>query len=290
MRLVARRPCFNNLAILVQNLEGCSRNFFAASYRLLADGYLGHIVLHDNLTIDILAVDGDLTSLVNRKGDVFCIRITIRCVFFMQGIGCICVQNTLQNISILRGNPLCNLFAVFIQNLEGCPFYFCRSGDILLADGNFCCRILHDNGCDFALFIHSEFDIFGISIAIRCTFFVERVSLAGNQLFVDFVRLVGGSPFFDDLTGFILDLKLCSRNFLVASNVLLADGYLGGIIFHHDNAASIHIFAVFVLYCNLAVLVNGKGHGFCQYIAVRSGFFCQSVSASIQLNQLRCFL
>ena len=290
MRLVARRPCFNNLAILVQNLEGCSRNFFAASYRLLADGYLGHIVLHDNLTIDILAVDGDLTSLVNRKGDVFCIRITIRCVFFVQGIGCICVQNTLQNISILRGNPLCNLFAVFIQNLEGCPFYFCRSGDILLADGNFCCRILHDNGCDFALFIHSEFDIFGISIAIRCTFFVERVSLASNQLFVDFVRLVGGSPFFDNLTGFILDLKLCSRNFLVASNVLLADGYLGGVILHDNDAASIHIFAVFVLHCNLAVLVNGKGHGFCQYIAVRSGFFCQSVSASIQLNQLRCFL
>ena len=119
---------------------------------------------------------------------------------------------------------------------------------------------------------------------------MEGVSLASNQLFVDFVRLVGGSPFFDDLTGFILDLKLCSRNFLVASNVLLADGYLGGIIFHHDNAASIYIFAVFVLYCNLAVLVNGKGHGFCQYIAVRSGFFCQGVSASIQLNQLRCFL
>ena len=288
MRLVAGSPCFNNLAILVQNLEGCTRNFFAASYRLLADGYPGHIVLHDNLTIDILAIDGDLTSLVNRKGDVFCIRITIRCVFFVQGIGCICVQNTLQNISVLRGNPLCNLFAVFIQNLEGCPFYFCRSGDILLADGNFCCRILHDNRCDFALFIHSEFDIFGISIAIRCTFFVERVSLASNQLFVDFVRLVGGSPFFDDLTGFILDLKLCSRNFLVASNVLLADGYLSGVILHDNDAASIHIFAVLVLYCNLAVLVNGKGHGFCQYIAVRSGFFCQSVSASIQLNQLRC--
>ena len=119
---------------------------------------------------------------------------------------------------------------------------------------------------------------------------MEGVSLASNQLFVDFVRLVGGSPFFDDLTGFILDLKLCSRNFLVASNVLLADGYLGGIIFHHDNAASIYIFAVLVLYCNLAVLVNGKGHGFCQYIAVRSGFFCQSVSASIELNQFRCLL
>ena len=119
---------------------------------------------------------------------------------------------------------------------------------------------------------------------------MERVSLASNQLFVDFVWLVGGSPFFDDLTGFILDLKLCSRNFLVTSNVLLADGYLGGVILHDNDAASIHIFAVFVLYCNLAVLVNGKGHGFCQYIAVRSGFFCQSVSASIQLNQLRCFL
>ena len=288
MWLVAGSPCFNNLAILVQNLEGCTRNFFTARYRLLADGYLGHIILHDNLTVNILAVDSNLAGLVNGKGDVFCIRITIRCVFFVQGIGCICVQNTLQNISVLRGNPLCNLFAVFIQNLEGCPFNFCRSGDILLADGNFCCRILHDNRCDFALFIHSEFDIFGISIAIRCTFFVERVSLAGNQLFVDFVRLVGGSPFFDDLTGFILDLKLCSRNFLVASNVLFADGYLSGVILHDNDAASIHIFAVFVLYCHLAVLVNGKGHGFCQYIAVRSGFFCQSVSASIQLNQLRC--
>ena len=119
---------------------------------------------------------------------------------------------------------------------------------------------------------------------------MEGVSLASNQLFVDFVRLVGGSPFFDDLTGFILDLKLCSRNFLVSCNFLLADGYLGGIIFHHDNAASIYIFAVLVLYCNLAVLVNGKGHGFCQYIAVRSGFFCQSVSASIELNQFRCLL
>ena len=290
VRLIAGSPCFYNLAILIQNLEGCTRNFFAAGYRLLADGYLGHIVLHDNLTIDILAVDSNLAGLVNGKGDVFCIRITIWCVFFVQGIGCISVQNTLQNISVLGGDPLCNLFAVFVQNREGCPFYFCRSGDILLADGNFCCRILHDNSCNFALFIHSEFDIFGICIAIRCIFFVEGVSLASNQLFVDFVRLVGGSPFFDDLTGFILDLKLCSRNFLVASNVLLADGYLGGIIFHHDNAASIYIFAVFVLYCNLAVLVNGKGHGFCQYIAVRSGFFCQSVSASIELNQFRCFL
>ena len=290
MRLIGGDPFLYNLAILVQNLEGCTRNFFAASYRLLADGYLGHIVLHDNLTVDILAVDGNLAGLVNGKGDVFCIRITIWCVFFVQGIGCISVQNTLQNISVLGGDPLCNLFAVFVQNREGCPFYFCRSGDILLADGNFCCRILHDNSCNFALFIHSKFNIFGICIAIRCIFFVEGVSLASNQLFVDFVRLVGGSPFFDDLTGFILDLKLCSRNFLVASNVLLADGYLGGIIFHHDNAASIYIFAVFVLYCNLAVLVNGKGHGFCQYIAVRSGFFCQSVSASIELNQFRCLL
>ena len=288
VRLVARSPCFNNLAILIQNLEGCSRNFFAAGYRLLADGYLGHVILHDNLTVDILAVDSNLTGLVNGKGNVFCIRITIRCVFFVQGIGCIGVQDTLQNINVLTGDPLCNLFAVFVQNRKGCPFYFCRSGDILLADGNFCCRILHDNSCDFALFIHSEFDIFGISIAIRCTFFVEGVSLASNQLFVDLMRLVGRSPFFDDLTGFILNLKLCSRNFLVASNVLLTDGYLGGVILHHDDTASIHIFAVFVLYCNLASFINCKGHGFCDDIAIRSGFFCQGVSASIQLNLLWC--
>ena len=238
------------------------------------------------------------TILVYGECHCFCNLIAIRSGDFYQFVSAASNQLAIDDMCFCAGCPSIDfgfnrftlfVFGYFVQ-FQFCTSQFIRTSHCLFADGYLCDIVLHGNFGYLSGFVYGKLHIFRICITIRSIFFMERIFLTCNQLANDFMRLVSRCPFFYDFIFFVLDLERCSWDFLVASDVLLADGYLGGIIFHHDNAASIYIFAIFVLYCHLASFINCKGHSFCQYIAVRSGFFCQCVCASIELNLLRCLL
>ena len=393
VRLVGRCPFFYNITVFILNLEGCSWDFVVASNVLLADGYLGRIIFHENRTIDIFAVYGYLACCIHNKFNGFCNRVTIWSGFFCQGI---CASIQLNGLWCLFRYPFCNGLAVCISNLQACTFEFFRAIDCTLADDNitqrciihsyltiyifaiyqnlaglvngkgngfcnliairsgdfhqfvsaasnqctfyhvcFCARcpsihfqcnfalivlgyivqfqlctsqfirtshclfadgylcdiILHDDNivfilvcciyCDCAVLFNRKGDIFGIRITIRSVLFVERIGLTCNQLSADVMRLVGGCPFFNDLTSFILYLEGCSRYFVLTGNISLVNGYLCDIILHDDHAVFILVCCV---YCNCAVLFNRKGEIFSIRITIRSILFVERIG--LTSNQL----
>ena len=93
---------------------------------------------------------------------------------------------------------------------------------------------------------------------------MEGVFLTCGQLAVDFMRLVSRCPFFYNITVFILNLERCSRDFVVASDVLLADGYLSDIVLHGN-------------FGYLAGFVYGKLHIFGICITIRSILFVERI-------------
>ena len=93
---------------------------------------------------------------------------------------------------------------------------------------------------------------------------MERIFLTCNQLAVDFMRFVRRCPFFYNITVFILNLERCSRDFVVTSDVLLADGYLSDIVLHGN-------------FGYLVGLVYGKLHIFGICISIRSMLFMERI-------------
>ena len=253
----------------------CTSQFIRTSQCLLADGYLCDIVLHGNF--------GYLVGLVYGKLHIFGICISIRSMLFMERIFLTCNQLAVDFVRLVGRCPFFYNITVFILNLEGCSWDFVVASDVLLADGYLSHIVLHGNFGYLVGLVYGKLHIFGICISIRSMLFMERIFLTCNQLAVDFVRLVGRCPFFYNITVFILNLEGCSWDFVVASNVLLADGYLGRIIFHENR--TIDIFAV---YGYLACCIHNKFNGFCNRVTIWSGFFCQGICASIQLNGLWC--
>ena len=201
----------------------------------------------------------------------------------MERIFLTCNQLAIDFVRLVGRCPFFYNITVFILNLEGCSWDFVVASDVLLANGYLSHIVLHGNFGYLAGFVYGKLHIFRICISIRSILFVERIFLTCNQLAVDFVRLVGRCPFVYNITVFILNLERCSRNFVVASDVLLANGYLGRIIFHENR--TIDIFAV---YGYLACCIHDKFNGFCNCVTIRSGFFCQGIRTSIQLNGLWC--
>ena len=104
---------------------------------------------------------------------------------------------------------------------------------------------------------------------------MEGVFLTCGQLAVDFMRLVRRCPFFYDIPVFILNLERCSWDFVVAGDVLLADGYLGYIVLHDNDTIFIHICCI---HCDRSIFSNSKGNAVCIYIAIRSSGFFQCIS------------
>ena len=253
----------------------CTSQFIRTSQCLLADGYLCDIVLHGNF--------GYLVGLVYGKLHIFGICISIRSMLFMERIFLTCNQLAIDFVRLVGRCPFFYNITVFILNLEGCSWDFVVASDVLLADGYLSHIVLHGNFGYLVGLVYGKLHIFGICISIRSMLFMERIFLTCNQLAIDFVRLVGRCPFFYNITVFILNLEGCSWDFVVASNVLLADGYLGRIIFHENR--TIDIFAV---YGYLACCIHNKFNGFCNRVTIWSGFFCQGICASIQLNGLWC--
>ena len=201
----------------------------------------------------------------------------------MERIFLTCNQLAVDFMRLVNRCPFFYDIPVFILNLERCSWDFLIASDVLLADGYLGDIVLHGNFGYLSGFVYGKLHIFRICISIRSILFVERIFLTCNQLTVDFVRLVGRCPFFYNITVFILNLEGCSRDFLVASDVLLADGYLGRIIFHENRTIDI-----FTVYSYLACCIHDKFNGFCNCVTIWSGFFCQGISTSIQLNGLWC--
>ena len=267
-----------SLAILcgVSNRQMCSSDFLAADV-LLADFCLGLFILHHNFLHRTIFADS--------KGHIFRSQIAIRSGDFYQSVSCTSGQNAFQIMRLIGGYPAFNQLTICIIQGELCTWQFFASGQILLADGYLCGVILHSYRLQLAVCTNGKDNIFCICITIRCTNFMQRIGFACGQFCFDVVCICTRYPFFYHAAILIQNLERCTWDFLRTSQILLADGNLCGIILHRNHAASI-----VAIYSNLACFVYGKGNGFCNSIAIRSGFFCQSVSASIQMNQFRCLL
>ena len=284
------------LGYIVQ-FQLCTSQFIRTSHCLFADGYLCDIILHDDNIVFILVccIYCDCAVLFNRKGDIFGIRITIRSVLFVERIGLTCNQLSADVMRLVGGCPFFDDIIVFILNLEGCSRYFVLTGNISLVNGYLCDIILHDDHavfvlvccvyCNCAVLFNRKGEIFSIRITIRSILFVERIGLTSNQLSADVMRLVGGCPFFNDLTSFILYLEGCFRYFVLTGNISLVNGYLCDIILHDDHAVFVLVCCV---YCNCAVLFNRKGDIFGICITIRSSNFFQRISSAWQANNVLC--
>ena len=284
------------LGYIVQ-FQLCTSQFIRTSHCLFADGYLCDIILHDDNIVFILVccIYCDCAVLFNRKGDIFGIRITIRSVLFVERIGLTCNQLSADVMRLVGGCPFFNDLTSFILYLEGCFRYFVLTGNISLVNGYLCDIIFHDDHavfvlvccvyCNCAVLFNRKGEIFSIRITIRSILFVERIGLTCNQLSADVMRLVGGCPFFNDLTSFILYLEGCFRYFVLTGNISLVNGYLCDIIFHDDHAVFVLVCCV---YCNCAVLFNRKGEIFGICIAIRSSNFFQRISSAWQANNVLC--
>ena len=267
-----------SLAILcgVSNRQMCSSDFLAADV-LLADFCLGLFILHHNFIHRTIFADS--------KGHIFRSQIAIRSGDFYQPVSCTSGQNAFQIMRLIGGCPAFNQLTICIIQGELCTWQFFASCQILLADGYLCGIILHGYSLQLAVCTNGKGNIFCICITIRSTNFMQRIGFACGQFCFDVVYICARYPFFYHIAILIQNLERCTRNFLRACQILLADGNLCGIVLHCNHAA-----CIVAIYSNLACFVYGKGNGFCNGITVRSGFFCQSVSASIQMNQLRCLL
>ena len=254
----------------------CTADFLTADV-LLADFCLGLFILHHNFIHRTIFADS--------KGHIFRSQIAIRSGDFYQSVGCTSGQNAFQIMRLIGGYPAFNQLTICIIQGELCTWQFFASGQILLADGYLCGIILHSYRLQLAVCTNGKDNIFCICITIRCTNFMQRIGFACGQFCFDVVCICTRYPFFYHAAILIQNLERCTWDFLRTSQILLADGNLCGIILHRNHTASI-----VAIYSNLACFVYGKGNGFCNGITVRSGFFCQSVSASIQMNQFRCLL
>ena len=252
----------------------CTADFLTADV-LLADFCLGLFILHHNFIHRTIFADS--------KGHIFRSQIAIRSGDFYQSVGCTSGQNAFQIMRLIGGYPAFNQLTICIIQGELCTWQFFASGQILLADGYLCGVILHSYRLQLAVCTNGKDNIFCICITIRCTNFMQRIGFACGQFCFDVVCIYTRYPFFYHAAILIQNLERCTWDFLRTSQILLADGNLCGIILHRNHTASI-----VTIYSNLACFVYGKGNGFCNGITVRSGFFCQSVSASIQLNQFWC--
>ena len=297
MRLVGGCPFFNDLTSFILYLEGCFRYFVLTGNISLVNGYLCDIILHDDHAVFILVccVYCNCAVLFNRKGEIFSIRITIRSILFVERIGLTSNQLSADVMRLVGGCPFFNDLTSFILYLEGCFRYFVLTGNISLVNGYLCDIILHDDHavfilvccvyCNCAVLFNRKGEIFSIRITIRSILFVERIGLTSNQLSADVMRLVGGCPFFNDLTSFILYLEGCFRYFVLTGNISLVNGYLCDIIFHDDHAVFV---LVCCIYCDRAVLFNRKGDIFGICITIRSSSFFQRISSSRQANNVLC--
>ena len=264
------------LAILcgVSNRQMCSSDFLAADV-LLADFCLGLFILHNNFIHRTIFADS--------KGHIFCGQIAIRSGDFYQPVSCTSGQNAFQIMRLIGGCPAFNQLTICIIQGELCTWQFFASCQILLADGYLCGVVLHGYSLQLAVCTNGKGNIFCICITIRSTNFMQRIGFACGQFCFDVVCICTRYPFFYHAAILIQNLEGCSRDFIVASDVLLADGYLGRIIFHENR--TIDIFAV---YGYLACCIHNKFNGFCNRVTIWSGFFCQGICASIQLNGLWC--
>ena len=75
MCFAGRDPFFNDVAVLVDDLQRCSRQFLTAGQIILGDRYLGGIVLHVDL--------GDGAVCVHRKLLILCQHIASRSIGFV---------------------------------------------------------------------------------------------------------------------------------------------------------------------------------------------------------------
>ena len=298
MRLVSRCPFVYNITVFILNLERCSRNFLVASDVLLANGYLGRIIFHENRTIDIFAVYGYLACCIHNKFNGFCNCVTIRSGFFCQGIS---TSIQLNGLWCLFRYPFCNGLAVCIGNLQACTFEFFRAIDCTLADDNITQRCIIHGYLTIYIFaiyqnlaglVNGKGNGFCNLIAIRSGDFHQFVSAASNQCTFYHVCFCARCPsihfqcnFALIVLGYIVQFQLCTSQFIRTSHCLFADGYLCDIIFHDDDIVFILVCCV---YCDSTILFNGKLHIFGICIAIRSSSFFQRVSSAWQTNNTLC--
>ena len=249
-------PFFNDVVILVDDLERCTCQSRSGSDVRLADGYLGGIVIHGNHIDAAVGVDGKACICGN--------HIAVGGGYFMQGIGFTGSQNADDLMCLVCGDPCVNHIALGIQKLHRCSRQFLFTSDFIFCDGNLGGVITHLYSCNAAVCIDLELYVLGNYIAVRGRDFVENVLLSNCQNANDLMFCAVRYPGINDVAVSILDFQCRTSQFLFAGNVFLGDVQFGRIIQHGD-------------FRYLAVCINDKLYVSCNYIAVRGRDFVENV-------------
>ena len=253
--------CYRTL-VLVKDLElrACQQ----AAVVQLGDSYLGNVVLHYYLAVDILAVNLYGAVLFNCESDILSVSVAVRCACLGEGVGLASRQLVADVVRLaFNGIPLVNGVALAVGNYDVCAADLVVARDIGLGDLNIQRLILHYylavyvcavnlNG---AVLLNCEGDILGVSVALRCACLGEGVGLASRQLVADVVRLAfNGIPLVNGVALTVLNYDVCAADLVVASDVGLRDLNIQRLILHYYLAVDI-----LAVYLDGAVLLNCEG-------------------------------
>ena len=219
MLCAVRYPGINDVAVSILNFQCGTCQFLFAGNVFLGDVQFSRIVQHGDFRY--------LAICINDKFYVSCNYIAIRCRYFMENILRTSCQNAGNFMCCTVGYPAVNDIALHIPDFQRCTGNFIFAGDVLFGDRYLGGIVLHGNCCDCAVRINSKLHIACQYVTVRCCFLMEDICLSGYQYAFDHVSLVGRCPFIHDIAVHVLDLKLCSRQWIGSGDVILGDLYLG---------------------------------------------------------------
>ena len=242
-------PLLDLCASCVQELQDCSGQRLAVLINLV-DADLGCNVLHGDVLHLTVRTDGKLL--------ICCLGVPLGSRCFSEDI---CLSGNQFAVDLMH-TAVCDpavhqsFFAVCVccNDLQCCTAQW-LAVFIGFLDLDLCRKIVHTNPHfagfvvitldKFALVIQSEVNVLSYTVTVRCRHFVEGVGFARCQYLADLVLCVFRCPFVQDVSVFVDDLKLCSRqeDEVLSSRLLLdirklSDGQTSLFHIFHDNTVT----------------------------------------------------
>ena len=242
-------PLIDFCTSCVQKLQDCSGQRLAVLVNLV-DADLGCNVLHGDVLHLTVRTDGKLL--------ICCLGVPLGSRCFSEDI---CLTGNQFAVDLMHT-------AVCDPAVHQCFFSVCVCCDDLqgstaqrfavfidFLDLDFCCKVVHPDPHfagfvivtldKFALVVQGEVNILCHTVTVRCRHFVEGVGFARCQYLADLVLCVFRCPFVQDVSVFVDDLKLCSRqeDEVLSSRLLLdirklSDGQTSLFHIFHDNTVT----------------------------------------------------
>ena len=250
-------PFVQNVFVLVQNLQCCTGKGLAVRIDLVypnhscnvCHGYAGHAAV---------GVDGKL--LIRRY------HIASRSGYFVQGVGLTGDQLSRHHMSRAVCQPFIDDCTSLVDDLHlrtGKRLVFFR----YLVDLYLGSVIIHGNHSHCAVRIDREFYIVGNYIAVCRNGFMQYIGLSGYQYAYNLVGFSGRCPAVQNVVVLVPYLQLCTGDFFLAGDVVLADGYSGLCVVQSH-------------FIGCAVCIDCKCDVLCFVVTVRRCCFPQGVGFS----------